>query len=170
MSEQVYNPSEPFTEVTVFEATSVPTAVVEVTDYPMDELETIFDQAFSGLFPALGEVGAEPVGPAFALYTRQPSDTVDLQIGVPLAAGLTQALDVGNGLTAVPAELPGGTIGARTYLGGFDGLGPAWGEFVNELLEAGHHPGLPFFEVYVTEPSPDMDPADLRTDLYIVLS
>ena len=30
----------------------------------------------------------------------------------------------------------------------------------------GRAPGSPFWEVYVTEPSPDMDPATLRTDLF----
>ena len=48
--------------------------------------------------------------------------------------------------------------------------GQAWAVFTKAAVDAGHHPGLPFFEVYVTEPNPDMDPADLRTDLFITLS
>ena len=28
---------------------------------------------------------------------------------------------------------------------------------------------MPFWEVYTTEPTPDMDPATLRTDLFTVL-
>lgn len=32
------------------------------------------------------------------------------------------------------------------------------------------HPSLPLWEIYVTEPRPDMDPATLRTDLVTALS
>ena len=36
-------------------------------------------------------------------------------------------------------------------------------------MAAGHGPGLPFIELYVTEPSPEADPADMRTDLFLTL-
>jgi effector-binding domain-containing protein len=38
------------------------------------------------------------------------------------------------------------------------------------LAAGGTPPGTPFWEVYVTEPSPDMNPATLRTDLFTVLA
>ncbi|TSI15484.1 GyrI-like domain-containing protein [Brevibacterium aurantiacum] len=170
MSESSINRSEPFLELTVFEATSVPTAVVEVRNVAMEDLPTHFDAAFSGLFPALAEAEQEIAGPAFALYTRQPSDTVDLEIGLPLTSGLKQALPLGEGLIAIPSQLPGGSIAALTHTGGYDGLGEAWAGLMKAVVDAGHHPDLPFFEVYVTEPKPDMDPADLRTDLFLTLS
>lgn len=169
MSAHTMFQTEPFTELTIFEAEALPTAVVETKNHPMAELETLFDQTFSGLFPALAEADVAPVGPAFALYTRQPTDTVDMQVGIPVSKGLAQALDLGNDLLAIPAELPGGSVAARSYFGAYDGLGAAWNSLSNEVLEAGYQPGLPFFEVYVSEPTPDSDPATLRTDLFIHL-
>ncbi|GAA3846679.1 MULTISPECIES: GyrI-like domain-containing protein [Brevibacterium] len=169
MSEPSYFPTEPYSELTVFEAQPVPTVVVEAQNYPMAELPQLFDSVFSGLFPALAAAEVEPTGPAFSLYTRQPTDTVDIQVGIPVSAGLSQALELGDDLTAIPSELPGGSIGAVTYQGGYDGLGEAWNAHMQALVAAGHHPDLPFFEVYVTEPNPEMDPADLRTDLYVSL-
>lgn len=170
MAEPNYFPSEPFGELTVFEATPVPTVVVEAQNYPIDELPKLFDTVFSGLFPALAGAGLEPAGPAFSLYTRQPTDTVDIQVGVPVSTGLSQALDLGDDLSAIPSELPGGSIGAVSHLGGYDGLGEAWNAHMKELVAVGHHPDLPFFEVYVTEPKPETDPAELRTDLFVALS
>lgn len=170
MSESSFNRSEPFSELTVFEATQIPTAVVEARNVAMEDLPSLFDATFSRLIPALAEAEQEIAGPAFALYTRQPSETVDLEIGLPLTSGLTQALPLGEDLIAIPSQLPGGSVAALTHTGGYDGLGEAWAGLMKEVVEAGHHPGLPFFEVYVTEPNPDMDPKDLRTDLYLTLS
>lgn len=170
MSESSFNRSEPFSELTVFEADAIPTAVVEARNVPAQDLPSLFDRTFTGLLPALQEAQKEVVAPAFALYTRQPSDTVDLEVGLPLTSGLTRALPLGGDLIAVPSQLPGGSIAGLTYTGGYDGLAEAWAAFLNAIVGSGHHPGLPFFEVYVTEPRPDMDPADLRTDLFLTLS
>ncbi|WP_350270073.1 GyrI-like domain-containing protein [Brevibacterium sp. CBA3109] len=170
MSESSFNRTEPYSELTVFEATPIPTAVVEARNIAMEDLPALFDATFSGLFPALAEAEQEVAGPAFALYTRQPSDTVDLEIGLPLASGLRQALPLGEDVIAIPSQLPGGSVAALTHTGGYDGLGEAWAGLMKTAVDAGHHPDLPFFEVYVTEPNPDMDPADLRTDLYLTLS
>ncbi|WP_193070943.1 GyrI-like domain-containing protein [Brevibacterium sp. FME37] len=170
MSESSFNRSEPFSELTVFEATQIPTAVVETRNVALEDLPSLFDATFSRLIPALAEAEQEIAGPAFALYTRQPSDTVDLEIGLPLTSGLTRALPLGEELIAIPSQLPGGSVAALTHIGGYDGLGEAWAGLMKEAVDAGHHPDLPFFEVYVTEPRPDMDPKDLRTDLYLALS
>lgn len=170
MSESSFNRTEPFSELTVLEATTTPTAVVEARNLPMAEIPTLFDTTFSALLPALAEAGMEVAGPAFALYTKQPSDTLDLEVGVPITAGLTRALPLGEGRIAIPSQLPGGSVAALTYNGGYEGLSEAWAAFTHDAVSAGHHPGMPFFEVYVTEPRPDMDPADLRTDLFLTLS
>ena len=79
MSEPTYLREEPFTELTVIEVPATPAAVVEAREVHMADLPELFDSTFSGLFPVLSDAGLEPAGPAFALYTRQPSETVDLQ-------------------------------------------------------------------------------------------
>lgn len=170
MSESSFNRTEPFTEVTVFEASPMPTAVVEARNVPMEDLPAVFDATFSRLFPALQDAEKEIAAPAFALYTRRPSDTVDVEVGLPLTSGLKQSLPLGEDLIAIPSQLPGGSVAALSYTGAYSGLSEAWAAFVNETVAAGRHPGLPFVEVYVTEPSHDMDPADLRTDLFLTLA
>ena len=58
------------------------------------------------------------------------------------------------------------SVAAISHLGGYDGLGQAWDEFMAAVERSGASPRLPFWEVYVTEPSPETDPATMRTDLF----
>ncbi|MCC5952685.1 MAG: hypothetical protein JJU45_11380 [Acidimicrobiia bacterium] len=58
-----------------------------------------------------------------------------------------------------------GTAARSTHHGSFDGLGEAWGRLGAFIGEQGRAPGPVMWECYLTEPSPDMDPADLRTEL-----
>lgn len=169
MSEPSYLRQEPFTELTVIEVPAAPAAVVEAREVALADLPALFDQTFSGLFPVLSEAGLEPAGPAFALYTKQPSETMDLQVGIPTSAGLTNAQPIPGGHIVIPSELPAGSMAVRSHIGGYDGLGEAWAQLLQDTVAAGHHLGLPFIELYVTEPSPEADPASLRTGLFLSL-
>ncbi|WP_236864603.1 GyrI-like domain-containing protein [Brevibacterium daeguense] len=152
-----------------FSASEVPTAVVKATDYPVSDLPALFDSAFSALFPALGERGVQPVGPAFALYQRMPDDTVDLEVGVPVEQPLAETIELEEGRSVEPSAIPGGRLAAVSHHGSYDALSEAWTDFMTDVSTSGSKPQLPFWEVYVTEPKPDMDPADLRTDLYVIV-
>lgn len=162
----------------VIEAAERVTVGVRAEGFPTEHLAVLFDGVFSRLFPALARVGVNPAGPAHALYTSLPGETVDIEVGIPVDRVLGGEIDLGAvdvpgageaQLVAVASALPGGRLGAATHLGGFDGLGEAWGTFLETLGSRGAAPAMPFWEVYVTEPSPDMDPADLRTDLFTAL-
>jgi effector-binding domain-containing protein len=45
----------------------------------------------------------------------------------------------------------------------FDGLGETWGRLQAWIREQDLTPGEALWEVYLTEPRPDMDPDELRT-------
>lgn len=142
-----------------------PTVVVRATNYPMAELSTLFDRAFGALFPALAASGLTPAGPALALYTRLPEESVDIEVGIEVATPLTQSITAGD-LVLEPSVLPAGPAARTTYRGPYDGLGSAWQSFAADVQQQGRTPSLPFWEVYVTEPTPDLDPATLQTDLH----
>lgn len=168
--------AEPVDGVRLLRAPAVPTAVVQATDVPMATIAGLFDAVFGKIFPVAFEQGLTPAGPAFALYTRLtdgPDAAADVEIGFPLDGPLLEqvhddAVEI-DGLRLVASVIPAGEVAVTTHLGGFDGLGRAWGEFFGEIGAMGRAPGIPFWESYVTEPSPDMDPADLRTDLYCLV-
>jgi effector-binding domain-containing protein len=134
--------------------TAVIAGVVEMSDMP-----AFFDRAFSTLPAVLESQGVSPVGPAFALHHRPVTDTADLEVGVPVDRPVTAEGDVR------PASLPGGRVARYVHHGAFDDLPVAWKRLESWIADRGLTSGDGVWEVYLTEPSPDMDPADLRTEL-----
>jgi effector-binding domain-containing protein len=145
-------------EPTLVEAEEVITAVIRgVVD--MTALAAFFDSTFTRLPAVVAGQGAAITGPAFALYHGAPGATADLEAGFPTAAAVETDDDV------VASRLPGGRVARLVHEGSFDQLGSSWGRLQEWIAAEGLAPGDDLWEVYVTEPSPDMDPADLRTEL-----
>lgn len=158
---------EPRAALEFVELNAVPTVVVRVRDYPMARMADLFDATFGALFPALAGQGIAPVGPPFSLHTRMPTDTCDMEVGVPVNSPLPSPVTVGDA-TFINAELPAGPAATVSHLGSYDGLSDAWGQFMAALVDAGRQPAFPFWEVYVSEPSADQ--ASQRTDLWTAVS
>ena len=135
-------------------------------DVAPDGMPAIFDETFAALVPALAEAGVQIAGPAISLHHRMPGATMTFEVGFPVAAPLDGQLEAG-GITFLPSSMPATQVATVSHLGGYDGLGDAWGRLMQQVAADGHQPALPFWEVYVTEPSRDMDPATLRTDLVL---
>lgn len=125
----------------------------------IDELPAFFDRAFSTLAALLGAQGITIVGPAFSLYHDHPSGTADVEVGY------TTDREIEPSGRAGPGALPGGRVARVVHEGGYDELAAAWDRLGDWMSEHGLSGRMPFWEVYLTEPSPDMDPADLRTEL-----
>lgn len=157
--------TEAVLEVELLEVQAVDTVVLKVTDYPMAEMSAVFDSVFGPLFGLLETRGLKPIGPAFSLHHRMPTNTATFEVGIPVDKPLDAAVTTDDGTVLEPSSLPGGSIARVSYMGAYDGLGDAWGAFMYGISTTGKEPELPFWEMYVTEPSPEMDPATLRTDL-----
>ena len=134
------------------------TAVVRGT-ITAEEVTDFFDRSFSVLGEAIAAQGVAPTGPAFGRYRGIPDETMDLEVGFPTERAIEP-----DG-AAEPGELPGGRVARVVHAGSFDGLAGAWQGLGAWIAEQGLTPGETYWEVYLTEPSPDMDPADLRTEL-----
>lgn len=146
-------------EPTLVTLEPVTTAVIR-GEILMDRLPEFFDSSFGALGPAVQQQDAGIAGPAFALYHRMPTDSVDLEVGFPTLRAVQEAGDVRA------SSLPGGRVARLVHEGSFDGLVGAWQRLGGWIAEQGLQPRESgFWEVYLTEPSPDMDPADLRTEL-----
>ena len=146
-------------EPALADAEEITTAVIRgVVD--MGELAAFFDASFSRLAPAITAQGVAIVGPAFALYHGPPGAVADLEVGFPTAGTVEADGDM------VASRLPGGRVAALVHEGSFDQLGSSWQRLAAWIAAADLRPGDDVWEVYVTEPSPDMDPADLRTELH----
>ena len=154
----------PHAGVTYLTAAQVPTIVRVARDVPMDGMAAIFDETFSALGPALGEHAIAPAGPAFSLHHRMPGATATFEVGFPLGAPLDGEIEAG-GITFAPSSMPAGPIATISHIGAFDGLSQAWQDLMQRVADDGHQPALPFWEVYVSEPGPNVDSSSLRTDL-----
>jgi len=142
----------------VVEVEPVTVAVIH-GEVAMAEMRDFFDRSFTLLAEVVGTDGAAITGAAFALYHRPLTESADLTVGFPTDRPVSPRDGVEVG------ELPGGRVARVVHAGGFDGLGAAWEGLVAWAEARGHTLGPDFWEVYLTEPSPDMDPADLRTQL-----
>lgn len=127
---------------------------------PMVEIAGFFDRSFSELATVLGQQGVAPTGPAFARYFGPPGDTADLEVGFPTDRSVSAAGEVHS------SSLPAGRTARLVHAGGYDDLGGAWARLRTWVLDQGLTPGDDLWEVYVTELNPEMDPDDLRTELY----
>lgn len=162
-------PTEPISELEVVDVEEQITIVRKVVDHPMNDMASVFDSTFTNLFPVLAPHGISPTGPALAIHHRMPTDTATFDVGMPVDKGLSESVVTEAGFTLENSVLPAGKIARISHIGSYDGLGDAWGKFMEAVVAAGEKPAFPFWEVYATEPSPDMDPATLRTDLVTLL-
>lgn len=142
--------------------------VVDVDEQPivivagrvaMAEIRTFFDEGFQTLGRFLAESGVQPTGAAFARYPSMPGEVMDIELGFPVAAPIEPSGDV------QASTLPAGRVARAIHVGGFDGLPGSWEALGAWIAAEGHTPGAGIWEVYLVEPTPDMDPAELRTEL-----
>lgn len=139
--------------------TETTTAVVHGV-VPMAEIADFFDRAFSELANVLEGQGITPTGPAFARYARPPGETAELEVGFPVQGSVSPEGGVRQ------SALPAGRVARLVHAGGYDQLGETWGRLEAWMAEQGLTPGADMWEIYATEPNPELDPADLRTELF----
>lgn len=124
-----------------------------------EQLGPFFDVAFGELAKTISGQGIEVTGPAFAHYFARPSLKAKVEVGFPVASPVTAEGHV------EPGTLPAGRAARTIHAGGFDTLGASWGALHRWIVDEGHQPAKEYWESYITQPHPDMDPADLRTEL-----
>ncbi|MGW5386859.1 GyrI-like domain-containing protein [Nocardia sp. NPDC003963] len=146
------------TEPELLEIAETMTAVVRGTVTP-EQTVSFFDTSFGLLPPAIAAQAAVITGPALSLWGAEPAESTELEVGFPVDRRIEPDGPV------VPGRLPAGRIARVIHRGGFDTLGVTWGRLHTWITDQGLVPAADRWEVYLTEPNPRMDPADLRTEL-----
>lgn len=126
---------------------------------PMTEITGFFDRSFAMLAAVLAEQGRTPSGPAYARYFGIPGDTVDVEVGMPVAEPVRRSGDV------YPTALPAARVAHVVHEGSYERLSDSWRGLWEWIVAGGHEAADEMWEIYTTEPSPDVDPTTLRTDL-----
>ncbi|MYR58347.1 AraC family transcriptional regulator [Streptomyces sp. SID625] len=145
-------------EPEITELAPTTTAVVRGV-VPVAELRDFFDVSFGALARTIEAQRLTTLSPAFGLYHGAPGATVDLAVGF-----VTDRVVRPEGEVVV-GSLPGGRVARLTHCGSFDGLHASWERLRSWMRARGLPAGEGIWETYVTQPSPEMDPLDLRTEL-----
>jgi len=147
------------TEIKLTEHDEQTTAVVRER-VPVAELPRFFGRALHRAMTAVQAQGRHPVGPPFSLYHGMPTDAVDMEAGFPVDAPIAPADGVTSGV------LPGGKVAEATHVGPYDTLGETYDEVLGYLRQQGLTPAADMWEVYLSDPQQEPDPATWRTQVF----
>ena len=142
----------------IAQTTAQPAAIIRFT-IPKEEIQQVMGPGFQELMEVVSAQGIGPAGPFFSHHLRLDPEVWDFELGVPVSSPVSPTGRVEAG------ELPAATVAQTVYHGGYEGLGPAWGEFSGWIDAEGHAPGPNFWERYVAGPESGPDPANWRTEL-----
>lgn len=134
------------------------TAVIPVV-VPRNQIRDVMGPGIHELLAAVADQGIVSTGSVFTHHRRIDPEVFDFEISVPVAAPVTA---VGR---VQPSEWPAATVAKTVYHGPYEGLGAAWEEFDNWIVEQGHIPGPSLYESYAAGPQTDPDPNTWRTEL-----
>lgn len=125
---------------------------------PRAEMQKVFGPGIGELMAAIAAQGLAVTGPVISRHLRNPTDTFDFEICVPVSSAVTP---VGR---VQPGRLPATTVARTVYRGPYEGLGAAWGEFTRWIKEQGYTEGAELWECYVEGPHSSPDPSTWRTE------
>jgi effector-binding domain-containing protein len=143
-------------EIELVELPEQPTAALH-DDVPMTELPAFFDRAFHTVAEALQAQGAAPAGPPFAHYRGRPGETVDVEGGFPVAAPIHHAGSVH------PGVVPAGRYAQAVHVGDYDSLEQTYAAVEHWIDEHGLEAAEDMWEIYLSDPEHEPDPAAWRT-------
>lgn len=133
------------------------TAVIHLK-IPKDEIQHVMGPGIQELMATVAAQGVETIGPWFSHHLTLAEDSWDFEISVPVA---TPVVATGR---VVPGKLPAMKVARTVYHGPYEGLGDAWGEFLDWITAKGHKPAEDLYECYLAGPESSPDPANWRTE------
>ncbi len=142
----------------VIDAPAQETACIHIV-VPRAEIQTVMGPGIMEIFEALAAQNMKPTGPWFTHHLKRPDDIFDFEICVPVASPVTPVGRVKAG------QMPAHTVARTVYQGGYEGLGEAWGEFLQWIEAQGHESAEDLWEVYMVGPESGPDPSQWRTQL-----
>ena len=132
------------------------TAVIH-ENVPLAQIRPFFDRVFATVPRVIGQQGAVMTGPPVAAYRTTPGDTIDVAAGFPT----DRAVQAQEGVRA--EELPGGRVARLVHVGDYEGLPASYERLAAWITAQGETAGDLMWEEYLTEPTPDGDPAAMLT-------
>ncbi len=135
-----------------------PTAVMTAT-LPVTAIGSWLASVYGTLASVITAHGAYPAGPPFARYHRLDGDKFAVEAGFPVSAPIDADGDVR------PSQLPGGPAAVVTYTGPYEQMASAYEALASWVASHGSEPAGDPWEVYLTDPGSEPDPAAWRTEI-----
>jgi effector-binding domain-containing protein len=134
------------------------TAFIPLT-VPREDMQAVMGPGIREVLAAMTAQGIAPAGPWFTHHRRRPTDTFDFDICVPVATPVAAAGRV------KPGRIPAARVARAVYQGPYEGLGTAWGEFLDWVAANGLTPRGDLWECYLVGPETGCDPSSFVTEL-----
>ena len=142
----------------ITQTTAQLSAVIHLT-IPKDEIQNVMGPGLGELMSTIAAQGIKPAGPWFDHHFKIMDDSWDFEICVPVGKPVAAAGRV------KPGQRPAMKAAQTVYHGPYEGLGEAWGEFLDWIKANGHSPAQDLYQCYVAGPESSPDPAKWRTEL-----
>ena len=133
------------------------TAIIHLT-IPQEEIRSVMGPGLSELMATIAAQGIAPTGPWFTHHLKMAEEVWDFEISVPVSAAVTATGRVR------PSQWPAMKVARTIYHGPYEGLGAAWGEFMDWITANGHTPAPDLYECYLARPDSSADPTEWRTE------
>lgn len=143
-----------------------PTVCARLTA-PSQELGDLFGRILGAVFGTLGAAGVAPAGAPYGRYYDYGPETMDVEIGVPVAT-------IPPGLAAVD-QLPPGEVGAgllpgvpaavAVHVGRYEGLAAVYAGLEKWMTTNGHIVSGAPWEAYIDDPGDMKDMSKVRTEV-----
>jgi effector-binding domain-containing protein len=150
-------PTGATTRIDVTQLRAQNTATVRETIRP-DDLTDVLGRMYRDVTAALARQGIAATGPRFARY-HSFGETIDLEAGMPVAVPIRPDGAV------MPSSLPAGPAARAIHAGGYETLEATYAALAAWQQRSGRDPSGGPWEVYLTDPSSEPDPARWRTEI-----
>jgi effector-binding domain-containing protein len=126
---------------------------------PCSQIQQEMGKALGELKAAILAQGIAVTGPWFTHHLQPPGENFNFEIGFPVAAVVKASGRV------QPGEWPAMSVARTVYHGGYQGLGGAWGEFMEWIEKNDHNVTDEIWERYLLGPESGSDATAWETEL-----
>ena len=149
--------NDPMNRPEIVQTTAQPSAIIHIV-VPRDEIQNVMGPTIGEVYQGIAAQGTAPAGPWFTHHLRRPTETFDFEVSVP-------AKPIAPAGRVQPGEWPAMRVVRTVYHGGYEGLGEAWGDFLEWIEAQGLKTTGDLWECYLAGPESSPDPATWRTQL-----
>jgi effector-binding domain-containing protein len=142
----------------ILQTEAQPAAVIPLT-IPRADMMAAFGPAITELLAELAVQGVTPLGAAFAHHLKMSPGIFDFELGFLVGKPVKAAGRM------KPGELPARRVARTMYLGPYEGLPDAWGEFSAWMDKQGLRQADDLWEHYVYGPQSHPDAKTWKTEL-----